>query len=104
MVTIAEAVTEVNLQLPAGENATRPTFLMEKISALLEKNPGGLSGNAVETDGSLPYKSGNIRWALQNLASDGNVDVRPGPRNSKIHVLVRPFVPPRPELVQGEVE
>lgn len=73
----------------------RPTRLMESVSRVLEASPEGLSGRGIEdalSDAGVKFTKGQpSRWAARRLVEEGYVSTSPGPRNSTIHMSVRPY-------------
>ncbi|MFI7042650.1 bifunctional DNA primase/polymerase [Microbispora rosea] len=67
-----------------------PVELMASISQVLEDNPGGLTGRAIE--GLVRGKGTTIRAALELLESRGFTRAEKR-GNGQAHILVRPFVP-----------
>ena len=81
---------------------TRFTGLMEKISKLLEKTDGALSGRQIrELVGGRPER---IQKALTTLVDEDFVTVEAGPRNSTLHASAtsyRQHSDPKSDLYQG---
>lgn len=79
------------LLAPDADGATvqRPTVLMARVSAALDKAGRPLSGREI-TD-RVPGKVQYVRLAIACLVDEGYVTVEPGPRNSQMHTLARPF-------------
>lgn len=83
--------TEVSL-----DGDWRPTWYMEQVSIkLLGSMPGqGVAAEPMTQAAILAAvggKQARVRQALELLVEDGYVTVQTGPRNSKLHTLVRPF-------------
>lgn len=67
----------------------RPTVLMSKIAAAIDGAPTPLSQTDIED--RVRGKAQNVRSALAHLIDEGYVVVEPGPRNARLHRLVKPF-------------
>lgn len=68
--------------------ATRPTFLMERVSRYIEANPGQ-SKTAIET--AVKGKAEYVRLALELLVGEQYIEVRRGARGAAEHTSIRPF-------------
>lgn len=74
---------------PAGHDDLRPTYLMQKVSELLEQTPDPLSQSVI-----LEHVSGKAeitKKAILTLVKDGFIQIENGPRNSLLHKTVRPY-------------
>jgi hypothetical protein len=75
---------------PAGDGDTfRPTVLMERVSRFVEVNPGGLSGENIDT--GVKGKAAAVRLARQLLVNEGYLRVDVGAHGAHLHHHVRPF-------------
>jgi hypothetical protein len=75
---------------PAGDGDTfRPTVLMERVSRFVEVNPGGLSGENIDT--GVKGKATAVRLARQLLVNEGYLRVDLGAHGAHLHHHVRPF-------------
>ena len=78
------------VDVPAtGERKWRPTGLMERIAEALDGAPEPLSFRGV--DERVSGKADHKRIALRVLVDEAYVTVSDGPRNAKLHTLVRPY-------------
>ncbi|MGY1712525.1 AAA family ATPase [Geodermatophilus sp. SYSU D00758] len=94
--TVAPTEDGVHLTLRAPTEATqqpqdvfRPTGLMEKVSRALEGVDEPLSFRGI--DDRVQGKQQHIAQALDVLVAEGHVQRTAGPRNAKLHTLVRPY-------------
>lgn len=85
--------TVVTIEAPRGDvthpETFRPTTLMEKISEHLEVT--GTPQSFRSLDKCVSGKADSKRDALALLVAEGFVTVSPGPRNSNMHTLARPY-------------
>jgi hypothetical protein len=79
----------------AADGGFRPTGLMEHVSRWLDANPGS-SLNAIK--GGVRGKADMIARAVEVLVSEGFVTALPGPRNTRSHTNVQPYVEAADEL------
>lgn len=84
----------VTVTAPGGQSGPwRPTYLMERVSLALEKahedGEGPLSGRAI-TD-RVRGKKDHVSEAAALLVEDGYATAAPGPRNSTLHTLKKPY-------------
>jgi KaiC/GvpD/RAD55 family RecA-like ATPase len=66
----------------------RPTELMERVSKVIEAQPG-MSANLLRQ--TVSGKTDSIAAALELLVADGYISVTKGPRNASEHRSIRPF-------------
>lgn len=98
---------DLELRVPAeagssGVGQWRPTGLMERIARALEGEAEALSFRGI--DEKVSGKADHKRTALRALVDDGHVQVTDGPRNAKLHRLVRPYLQrddPASDLYEG---
>lgn len=86
--------TSIDLRLDAPEQHDpdapfRPTYLMERVSRVLETSPGPMTSNAVCS--SVKGKVTAVRQALSCLVSEGYVSTTDGPRRATLHHHVAEF-------------
>jgi hypothetical protein len=76
---------------PTGDDGTirRPTFLMERVSRLVERDCG-LSASDIK-DAGLGKRAEYVVKALGVLVDEGYIAVESGPRGRKNHRSVRPY-------------
>jgi hypothetical protein len=79
---------EVEKTSPAsdGSNGKRPTWYIDKVTAVLENEPG-LTFNRLHDAIGRDRKREYLRWAIDLLIEDGRLKVEPGPRNAQQHFL-----------------
>lgn len=89
-----EAEVHVSLRVPAETSERsggrwRPTALMERIAQAIgdEDEPLSFRGLDERVSGKADHK----RTALRVLVDEGHVVVSDGPRNAKLHTLVKPY-------------
>lgn len=74
----------------SDEPATfRPTFLMEKVSRLIEAEAKPASKTIIEE--GVQGKAKSVRDALSILIKEGFVTVQPGARNAQLHLSTKPY-------------
>ena len=77
----------IDLAVPAGTEETGPTYYMERISKVLEKQ-GPLSKRGIR--GQVKGASDVIDSAIEVLANQGYIEIRKEGQ-SNMHRIVRPF-------------
>ncbi len=79
----------VSFDVPeAATDSFRPTHIMTKLSERIAQTPG-LTTRALS--GAVHGKTETKIFALELLVQEGYVEVRSGPRNSRLHHSLRPF-------------
>ncbi len=85
-----EQFVEASITPPTSHGEDfRPTVLMRRVSDALGRAGHPLSGREI-TD-RVSGKQQVVRQALALLVDEGFVSVKPGPSNSRLHRLARPF-------------
>jgi hypothetical protein len=67
----------------------RPTFLMEKVSRLVEATAGGVSLRGIR--GAVKGKNEAIGYAIELLEREGYIRIESGARGASVHHHVKPF-------------
>lgn len=82
---------ESSLAAPVSEpdKPFRPTSLMAKVHAALNRAPAPLSQRDIEA--RVKARTVDVRAAVAALVDDGFVAVEPGPRGARLHRVVRPY-------------
>lgn len=95
-VTRGYSPLEAALEPPSAERPDfRPTVLMTRVSEVLQRVGKPLGSR--ELLDRVKGRADDIRSAIAALEDDGYITVETGPRNAKLHALVKPYPDPEPE-------
>lgn len=84
--------TEAVLHAPTTHPETFiPTAVMAKVAAALTKAGKALTKSEIED--RVGGRATVVRQAIAALDDLGHLDIKPGPHNSRLHTLIRPYPP-----------